>query len=135
MATVTASMLFPQLDMTVGAEPVAVPAPPLPEKKTPRLRTVERFQMEMRCESVDQRLAADHLARDIWSFVEGSDLSSLYDSIVAVEGKVGRDATDPKILLAVWLYAIAQGQSSAPPWPARARAAIMRTPGCVAECR
>jgi transposase len=70
-------------------------------------------QISIHCESLDQRLPAEHLARDIWRFVEGSDLAALYDSILAVEGHVGRDATDPKILLAVWLYAIADKQGSA----------------------
>jgi transposase len=113
MATVIASSLFPELDLDATSESVAAAAPTPPEKRAPRLRTVERFQISMHCESLDQRLPAEHLARDIWSFVEGSDLSALYDSILAVEGNVGRDATDPKILMSVWLYAIAQGQGSA----------------------
>jgi transposase len=113
MAMVSTSSLFAELDRNATSEPAAAPAPAIPEKRAPRLRSVERLQISMHCESLDQRLPAQHLARDIWSFVEGSDLSPLYDSILAVEGGVGRDATDPKILMAVWLYAIAQGQGSA----------------------
>jgi transposase len=37
----------------------------------------------------------------------------LYAAIQAVEGQVGRNATDPKILMAVWLFAISEGQGSA----------------------
>jgi transposase len=79
----------------------------------PRLRRPERYQAEMRFESLDQRLPDDHLARNLWQLVEGMDLSPLTLAIKAVEGNVGRDATDPKILMAVWLFAFSQGQSSA----------------------
>jgi transposase len=58
-------------------------------------------------------LPEDHLARNLWKLVESMDLSPLYLSIKAVEGNVGRDATDPKILMALWLFAFSQGQSSA----------------------
>jgi transposase len=37
--------------------------------------------------------------------VEGLDVTPLYERIQAVEGEAGRSATDPKILLALWLYA------------------------------
>jgi transposase len=79
----------------------------------PRLRRPERCQIETRFESLDQRLPEDHLARNLWELVESMDLSPLYLSIKAVEGNVGRDATDPKILMALWLFAFSQGQSSA----------------------
>jgi hypothetical protein len=52
-------------------------------------------------------------ARLIWEYVEGLDLSGLYKKIQAVEGWAGRDATDPKILMALWLYATLEGIGSA----------------------
>jgi transposase len=113
MTTIVASSLFPEFDLGAATAPAPAASLAVPEKRAPRLRTAERCQITMHCESLDQRLPAEHLARDIWSFVEGSDLSALYDSILAVEGNVGRDATDPKILMAVWLYAIAEKQGSA----------------------
>jgi transposase len=113
MAKVVGSVLFPEFDSNLDKEPNVAAVRAAAEKRAPRLRTAERHQVHMRCESLDQRLPVDHQARDIWSFVEGADLSPLYDSILAVEGHVGRDATDPKILMAVWLYAIAQKQGSA----------------------
>lgn len=79
----------------------------------PRLRRAERTQQEMHVESLDQRLPAEHLARDILDYVNGLDLTLLLQQIKATKGQVGRDATDPKILLSVWLYAFATGQGSA----------------------
>jgi transposase len=79
----------------------------------PRLRPIERHQVEMRTESLDQRLPAEHLARDIWAYLEQLDLAPLYARIKAVEGHKGRDATDPKVLFALWLYATLDGVGSA----------------------
>jgi transposase len=66
----------------------------------------------MRTESLDQRLPAEHLARDIWAYLEQLDLAPLYARIKAVEGHKGRDATDPKVLFALWLYATLDGVGS-----------------------
>jgi transposase len=41
----------------------------------------------------------------IWAAVEGLDLSRWLQNIQAVEGTPGRDATDPRLLVAVWVYA------------------------------
>lgn len=79
----------------------------------PRLRMAERLQIQMHCESLDQRLPEEHLARDIWNFVASLDLAPLLANIKAVEGQTGRDATDPRILLSVWLLAFAEGHGSA----------------------
>ena len=49
----------------------------------------------------------------MWEYVEGLDLSALYEQIRAVEGRAGRDAIDPRILLALWLYATLDGVGSA----------------------
>jgi len=80
---------------------------------SPRLRPVERQQVEMRCASLDQLLPPDHEARCIWAYVENLDLSPLLQSIKAVAGQPGRDANDPRVLYAVWLYATFKGIGSA----------------------
>jgi transposase len=67
----------------------------------------------MRCESLDQRLDADHVARVVWQLVQGLDLSGLYQQIDAVEGVAGRNASDPQVLFALWLYAATDGVGSA----------------------
>ncbi len=80
---------------------------------TPRLRVPVRDQAVMRMLSLDQLLPEDHEARTVWDFVCRADLSALRHEVRAVERGPGRDATDPRIPLAVWLYATARGVGSA----------------------
>lgn len=80
---------------------------------TPRLRLPQREQGQMFLESHEQRVEADHVVRTVWAFVEQVDLSPLLNDIKAVEGVQGRDANDPRILLALWLYAVIEGVGSA----------------------
>ena len=68
----------------------------------PRLRTVERRQVELRAVSLEALVAADHRVRLVWRFVEGLDLSPLYAGIKAVEGRPGHPPADPRILVALW---------------------------------
>ena len=90
-----------------------IPAAPTAPPPAPRYHRPERLQGEMRCESLDQRLDADHPARVIWKLVEGLNLSCLYERIRAVEGQAGRNPSDPRVLFALWLYACTQGVGSA----------------------
>lgn len=78
-----------------------------------RVKRPERHQVEWRPLALDQCLPADHQARLVWQYVDLLDLSPLYREIKAVEGGVGRDAVDPKILLALWMFATIEGISSA----------------------
>lgn len=84
-----------------------------PAALSPRFRTPERKQMEMRCDCLDERLPADHQARTVWSVVSSLDLSAFAAGVKAVAGGPGRDATDPKLLVALWLYAATDGVGSA----------------------
>lgn len=79
----------------------------------PRFQRAERQQMQWRPLSLEQLLPEDHTARVVWAYLEEFDLSALYEPIRAVEGHVGRSPIDPRILLAVWLYATIEGVSSA----------------------
>ena len=85
----------------------------LSPKGKPRLRLPVRDQIELRPTALDELLDPDHEARTIWDCVCGLDLSDFLGSIKAVEGARGRDATDPRILLALWLYATLKGVGSA----------------------
>jgi transposase len=67
----------------------------------------------MRTVALDALLPEEHQARLVWEYVEGLDLGPLYAPIRAVEGHAGRDATDPKILMSLWLYATLDGVGSA----------------------
>jgi transposase len=93
--------------------PTAAAAPHERPAAAPRVHRPERTQAELRCESLDQRLDAEHTARLIWQLVQGLDLSSLYQQIAAVEGVAGRKASDPRVLFALWLYAATEGVGSA----------------------
>jgi transposase len=79
----------------------------------PRLCTANRFQVVFRAATIDELIPTDHPARTVWDYAEGLDLSPLYDRIKAVEGNPGRPPIDPKILMALWLYATIDGVGSA----------------------
>jgi transposase len=79
----------------------------------PRLRTANRDQIVFRTVALDELIPADHPARTVWDYVEGLDLSPLYGAIKAVEGHPGHPPIDPKILMALWLYATINGVGSA----------------------
>lgn len=79
----------------------------------PRLKSAVRIQTEIVMKSLDELLPKEHLARDVWAYVERLDLSLLLNQIQSVEGNAGRPATDPKILLALWLYGTIKGVGSA----------------------
>ncbi len=103
---------------TLFADHVPVPQPSAPPVNpapvgSPRLRPIERQQVEMRSASLDQLLTPDHSARVVWAFVANSDSTPLLKSIKAVAGHVGRDANDPRVLLALWLFATLDGVGSA----------------------
>jgi transposase len=79
----------------------------------PRLRFAERDQIAWRPVSLDGLLADDHRVRLVWRFVEGLDLTALHATIKAVDGRPGHPPADPRILLALWLYATVEGIGSA----------------------
>jgi transposase len=79
----------------------------------PRLETANRSQIELTPTDLESLLPPGHAARLVWRFVEGLDLQAFYDRIAAREGRAGRPAIDPKILIALWLYATIDGVGSA----------------------
>jgi transposase len=91
--------------------------PPCPPTQAaigrPRLRTANREQIVFRAAPLDDLLPQDHPARIVWDCVEGLDLGPLLRRIKSVEGRPGRAPIDPKILLALWLYATIEGIGSA----------------------
>jgi transposase len=58
-------------------------------------------------------LPEEHQACIVWRYVESLDLSPLYRKIKAVEGHAGQPPIDPRILMALWLYATLRGIGSA----------------------
>lgn len=80
---------------------------------TPRLRQANRRQIEFRACAWNDLLPDDHAARVVWHFVEGLDLSPLLERIKSVVGRAGTPPIDPRILMALWLYATLRGVGSA----------------------
>lgn len=78
-----------------------------------RLETANRTQVELTPTDLEALLPPGHAARLVWRFVEGLDLQRFHATIRAREGRAGRPAIDPKILVALWLYATIDGVGSA----------------------
>jgi transposase len=79
----------------------------------PRVVTADRGQLAWRTCDLESLLPAEHRARLIWLAVEKLDLTKFYEPIAARENEPGRPAIDPKILVALWLYATSEGVGSA----------------------
>ncbi|HEX5138752.1 MAG TPA: IS1182 family transposase [Planctomycetota bacterium] len=79
----------------------------------PRFQRPDRRQFTWRPASLESLIPEDHRVRAVWEFVESLDLSEVYAKIRAVEGRPGRTPIDPRILVALWLYAIVEGVGSA----------------------
>ena len=62
---------------------------------------------------LDDLLSVDHQARSVWEYVARLDLSPLYERVKARGSVAGRTAHNPHVLLALWLYAVVDGVSSA----------------------
>lgn len=78
-----------------------------------RVKCPQRGQVMMHMLSLDEMIRAEHSARHVWRYVCSLDLSAFYQDIQAVKGGVGRDAVDPRVLLALWIFATLEGVGSA----------------------
>jgi transposase len=83
------------------------------EQGRPRVVQADRSQLELRPMDLDGLIPGEHPARALWAVVEQLDLSRFYEPIKAREHEPGRPAADPKVLLALWLYAISEGVGAA----------------------
>ena len=78
-----------------------------------RLRVPERRQMAIVVQCPEDWVAAQHPVRMVMALVERLDLSRFSEPIKARAGVAGRDATDPRLLVGLWLYACIRGIGSA----------------------
>ena len=85
---------------------VATPADAL------RVLTAQRNQIALRPVDLEATVGPDHPVRNVWAFVEVGSLRPVCRDR-SVEGAAGRPAIDPKILMALWLYATLDGVGSA----------------------
>ena len=85
------------------------------EPRSPRPRTVEpnRTQGSIRFEMPEQMLPPTHRARVIDQVVGTLELSGFTEASTSVEGHAGRATLSPRMMLTLWLYAIAEGIGSA----------------------
>lgn len=82
-------------------------------KRGARLREANRTQIAWGRIDLDSQLPEDHSARAILAVIERLDLSALYAQIEARDEVAGAPAIDPKVLLALWVYATSEGEGSA----------------------
>jgi len=82
-------------------------------KAAVRLRVPERRQVAMVVQCPDDLVPAGHPVRMVMGLVERLDLSRFSEPIKARAGVAGRDATDPRLLVGLWLYACIRGIGSA----------------------
>lgn len=78
-----------------------------------RVKKPVRNQAEMIVRDLDSLVSEDHPVRAVWEFLGRLDLSAFYRSIKVVLDRPGRPASDPQVLLALWVYATVEGIGSA----------------------
>jgi transposase len=90
-----------------------MPEPEAVGEAVPRFKPPNRSQVVFRAFCWKDLLPEEHQACIVWRYVESLDLSPLYRKIKAVEGHAGQPPIDPRILMALWLYATLRGIGSA----------------------
>jgi transposase len=87
----------------------AQPSRPAPDPSAPpRLRRPDR-QRIIQPRTYDELVPQDHKVRAVWALVRGWDLVLFLEVIRARGARPGRAATDPQLLVALWLYAAVEG--------------------------
>jgi transposase len=83
------------------------------KQPAPRISLPDRSRLDPSPKRIDELISADHKARLIWALVEELDMEPLYQGVKSVEGHSGRPIIDPRILVALWLYATDEHIASA----------------------
>jgi transposase len=81
-------------------------------KGKPRINSPVRNVIEYKMFCLEDVIPADHKARFVWNYVQELDMSGFTTKIQSVEGNAGRPATDPRLLLSLWIYATIEGIGS-----------------------
>ena len=68
---------------------------------SPRLVFIDRHQLLLRTVDVEKLIKDEHPAHSIWTLVGRLDLSPYHAQIAAVEGRAGREHTDPQLLISL----------------------------------
>jgi hypothetical protein len=110
------------------------PAPAAVGRGAPRLRVPQRDQVDLHWAALDELLDPEHPVRSVWAFVQGLDLTPLYEAIKAREGEPGHPPAQPELMMAVWLWAAVEDVGSARRLDQFARS-MWPIAGCAAEYR
>lgn len=105
----------------MGADqPKLVEIPEQPEREARpvaggrlKLQYVNRNQTMLAQIAVEELIGPDHKARAIWELSGRLDLSRFEEALKTQEGKAGRAAWEPRLLVSLWVYAYSEGISSA----------------------
>ena len=89
------------------------PRPAKTRRGEARVNRPQRDQIEWTQVDAETLIPEDHVARAIWSYLDRMELSAFYESVKSVGGGPGRPATDPQVLLALWMLATVDGVGSA----------------------
>jgi transposase len=103
--------LFPDFD---APDDPSSPVPPAAPAATdpPRLRSPRRDQLLLVPCDLEALLPPDHLARTVWEVVLRWDFARFEQALRARGSDPGRAAADPRLLVALWLYAATQNVAS-----------------------
>ncbi len=77
------------------------------------LHKPSRNQIQFQITCLEDLIPEDHRARDVWEFVCQMDFSKFLDEIKLPEGCGGPRTKDPRVLMALWLYATLENIHSA----------------------
>jgi len=83
------------------------------ENKALRFEPINRNQVVLAPLDVEKLIPANHPARNLWEFLGRLDLGQFSKDCKSLEGHPGRNAWEPRLRIAVWLYAYSRGISSA----------------------
>ncbi len=84
-----------------------------PDNPSPRYEPIDRQQVILEPLDIEQLIPDGHPARSIWEILGRLDLSRFVGEVKSVEGHAGRNVWEPRLLIALWVYAYSRGISSA----------------------
>jgi transposase len=78
-----------------------------------RFELINREQVVLEPLDIESLIPPEHAARSIWAILGRLDLSRFLGEVKAVKGHAGRNRWEPRLLIALWIYAYSRGISSA----------------------
>jgi transposase len=79
----------------------------------PKLKVIDRRQTVCVPLDVDTLVSREDRVRAIWELTGKLNLDGFLAAVKSKKGSAGREHTDPRLLIAVWIYAYSRGISSA----------------------